>query len=97
MGGVLQAAGELEVRLLGDFTPSFGQSFDLLTFAGRDGWFDEINLPALSDGLSWQTSLAEQSFSVTVVPEPASVALCAIGALLMFVPRMCGRRAVRNP
>jgi hypothetical protein len=85
VGGVLQAAGELELHLLGDFTPSIGESFDLLTFNGRDGWFDSLGLPQLAAGLSWQTSLADHSFSVTVVPEPSSMLLCGIGVLLFHL------------
>jgi hypothetical protein len=87
VGGVLQAAGELELRLLGDFRPSFGEQFDLLGFDRLDGWFDTLELPVLSDGLSWQTSLAEQSFSVSVVPEPAAVLLAAAGVIVLFLRR----------
>ena len=54
--GAFSAAGDLDVSLLGGFSPSEGDSFDILNFASASGSFDNINLPALAGDLSWDTS-----------------------------------------
>jgi hypothetical protein len=51
----LALAGTLEVSLTAGFTPSAGQSFDLIDWGSLGGTFTSINLPALA-GLSWNTS-----------------------------------------
>lgn len=54
--GQLSLAGSLAVSLLPGFTPSDGQSFDILDWGSRTGTFESLSLPALSGGLSWDTS-----------------------------------------
>ena len=53
--GALALAGTLQVSLYNGFTPSAGQSFDLLNWGSTSGTFSSINLPTLA-GLTWNTS-----------------------------------------
>jgi hypothetical protein len=46
----------LKVSLVNSFTPSAGQTFDVLDWGTLSGTFSAIQLPALSAGLSWNTS-----------------------------------------
>jgi hypothetical protein len=54
--GALSLAGVLEVQLLGGFSPSEGQSFNLFDWNSVSGNFSSLLLPTLSGGLSWNTS-----------------------------------------
>jgi hypothetical protein len=95
IGGVLDAAGTLDIRLLDDYHPGLGAGFELLSFNELDGWFDSVNLPALGDGLLWQTVLTDGDFQLTVVPEPASLGLCVLGLAIgavWFSKRSARRR-----
>ena len=53
--GALMMDGTLAVTLPGAFTPSAGDSFDILDWTTANGAFDAISLPALA-GLAWDTS-----------------------------------------
>jgi len=79
ISGDLAADGTLAVKLLGGFTPQAGQEFDILNFAGLDGKFDSISLPALGAGLAWDASGLYSSGTIGVVPEPATLALVGLG------------------
>ncbi len=48
--------GTLNVTLINGFTPVAGHSFHLLDAASISGSFSTLNLPALADGLAWNTS-----------------------------------------
>lgn len=52
---LLTAGGTLSVSLLDSFVPEDGDTFDLLDFGSVGGSF-VFDLPALSDGLQWDTS-----------------------------------------
>lgn len=53
--GELALDGVLRVSLIDGFTPTAGQSFDLLNWASRSGQFASLQLPQL-DGLFWDAS-----------------------------------------
>lgn len=53
--GDLVLDGDLNLALIGGFTPSIGDSFNILDWGSLSGTFDAINLPALS-GMNWITS-----------------------------------------
>jgi hypothetical protein len=50
--GSLTLGGALDVTLSG-FTPTLGNSFDILDWGTLSGAFSSISLPALSSGLAW--------------------------------------------
>jgi hypothetical protein len=45
------------------------------------GTFSQVSLPALSNGLSWDTSNLYSNGTISVVPEPSTLALFAASAL----------------
>jgi fibronectin-binding autotransporter adhesin len=53
--GQLSLGGELQVLTLPGFTPSQGNSFDIMDWGTLSGKFSELDLPSLSAGLSWST------------------------------------------
>ena len=97
ISGLATLNGTLDVTYLDGFSPSAGDSFEI--FEGRTaGSFSTINLPALSDGLSWNTSNLATNGTISVTPEPPTLALLATGAigLLSYAwrrKRLAGRAA----
>jgi hypothetical protein len=72
--------GALDVNLLNGFSPSAGESFDI--FSGPTaGSFAQINLPALGNGLGWDTSNLYSVGEISVVPEPSTLVLLGVGAI----------------
>ena len=53
--GAFSLNGALNVSLINGFTPSAGQSFNILDWGSLAGTFSSLNLPTLS-GASWNTS-----------------------------------------
>jgi fibronectin-binding autotransporter adhesin len=80
--------GTLDVSLLDGFTPSFGESFVILTSGAelRMGTFDSTNLPA---GLA--VSYTSDSVVITAVPEPVTAGLLTIAAAGMLAIRRSRR------
>ena len=58
VGGALNlgAGSSLDVTLLNNFSPSLGDSFDVLDFASVNGTFGAVNLPGLTNGMTWDQS-----------------------------------------
>ncbi len=57
IGGALNAGGDLDVLIAnGGAAPQLGDVYDILDFASALGTFDNVNLPALTAGLFWDTS-----------------------------------------
>jgi hypothetical protein len=54
--GTLGLDGALQVALINGFAPSAGNSFDILDWGTLNGTFDTLQLPALTGGLTWNTS-----------------------------------------
>jgi T5SS/PEP-CTERM-associated repeat protein len=67
IGSGATLGGSLEVRLLDGFSPSAGQSFNILLKSHPSGAFDSIQLPALGGNLSWDTSQLYVSGVLSVV------------------------------
>lgn len=84
--------GDLQISLLGGFMPMAGNSFDLFDFNSLTGMFDNVFLPTLGSGLSWNTSSLYTTGVLSVnntaaVPEPSTFGLLAIGSLSCIVLR----------
>jgi hypothetical protein len=54
--GQFIADGTLTLNLLNGFSPTLGQTFDMLDFTTLTGTFDTLDLPLLDPGLTWNTS-----------------------------------------
>ena len=87
--------GALIVELINGFRPQFGQTFDILDFdPTRDlGEFTTVSLN--SNGLlppDWtvDTTRLYETGEVRVIPEPAGVALCFLGSLVLGLRRCRG-------
>ena len=87
--GTLAAGGTLDIDLINGFTPTAGNSFDLLDFTTASGTF-ALSLPTLGGGLSWNTSQLLTTGTISVaaaigaVPEPAGAALALLGAAALI-------------
>jgi T5SS/PEP-CTERM-associated repeat protein len=68
VAGSASLAGTLDVDLLGGFTPSAGDSFQIITAGiGRSGFFANENLPSLPAGLGWDVEYNPNSVVLSVV------------------------------
>ena len=74
------------------FSPSAGESFDLFN-GPTSGSFAQISLPALSNGLSWNTSNLYTNGTISVVPEPATLSLLGSAILGLGVVYLWRRKA----
>lgn len=73
----------LNIQLVNGFTPSAGDTFDILDFTSFVNTFGTIKLPTLDADLSWDTSSLYTTGEISVVPEPSSLAVLALGAMLL--------------
>ena len=68
VSGTLTIGGELTVNLTGGYTPSSGDSFDILDWTGSvSGTFSSIQLPALSSDLAWNATKLYRTGVLSVV------------------------------
>ena len=67
VAGSLTLGGTLEVVLLPPFQPLAGQLFTLFDSAAITGSFDTVNLPALGNGLTWDTGRLASEGVIEVV------------------------------
>jgi fibronectin-binding autotransporter adhesin len=90
--GTLTLGGELNIAFIDGFSPELGQSLLLDIFTdqvqiGEGTSFAGFSVSGLADGLSLDADLDAvaqgQAVGITVVPEPASLALLALGSLLL--------------
>ncbi len=82
ISGLATLNGTLNVTLVNGFVPSASETFDFFN-GPTTGSFTQINLPALSNGLSWNTSNLYTTGEISVVPEPSTLALFGIGAICL--------------
>jgi len=77
--------GTFWLSMIGAPAPQLGDSYDFMDWLSVSGRFDELVLPALSAGLSWDTSrlYVDGVLSVTAVPEPGSWALWLGGGVAL--------------
>jgi hypothetical protein len=94
-------AGTLRVDLADGYVPALGDSFDILDLMdGEAGTFSTLSLPALSPGLSWDSSDLYAAGVISVVPEPVSaftIALIGAGFLARRRPMPSKSDQVMSP
>lgn len=83
----IQDGSTLSVVLLDAFMPELDDEFDILDFAALTGQFTTINLPALGGDLTWNTSDLHTDGTISVAPEPTTLALLALGGLALLSRR----------
>lgn len=97
VGGTLAFGGTLTVSLINAFAPPTASTFNLFDATTFTGTFATLNLPGLTQGLSWDTSALYSSgvlsIQGTAIPEPSTYA-AIIGALALA--GAVWRRRVRN-
>ena len=87
-GAMTVASGAtLSVSLIDDFAPVMGDEFDIMDFSTIAGEFTTYSLPALGDGLVWDTSGLYTDGTIGVTPEPATFAMVVGGLAIAFLRR----------
>ncbi len=83
IGGTLGLNGLLDVDLINGFNPVLGDFFNILD-GTTSGAFSSFSFPALSPGLTWDTSDLYTVGNLKIVPEPTTslLLLAGVGALL---------------
>ncbi len=66
-GVTIDPSNTLEVSLLGAFTPSLGDTFNILSATSVTGTFDFENLPTLDDVLGWDVNYTATDVTLEVV------------------------------
>jgi autotransporter-associated beta strand protein len=66
--GELSLDGDLAISLINGFTPSAGQSFNVLDWGNLSGAFASLTLPALGGGLTWNASRLYTTGVLSVAP-----------------------------
>jgi len=84
---VLQGGSSRSVSLINSFAPEMGDEFDIMDFSSITGQFTTYNLPTLGGGLSWDTSGLYTNGTISVAPEPTTLALLALGSLALLSRR----------
>ena len=72
------------MNLLNGYTPSADEIFEILD-GPTTGRFNQINLPVLNNGLSWNTSNLGTNGTISVTPEPSTLTLLAAGGIGLMV------------
>lgn len=84
--GALTYGGILDLSNIGGPLEGYGwapTTFDLFDFASESGTFTAISLPSLNIGFTW-TPFDYGNGSISIVPEPSSLLLGALGSLVLI-------------
>ena len=67
--GAVALGGELALRLLNDYVPELGQTFEVMRFTSRTGEFDIVTGRSLGNGLGLDPSYTDTAVILTVVED----------------------------
>ncbi|MFD0894877.1 autotransporter-associated beta strand repeat-containing protein [Luteolibacter ambystomatis] len=81
--GNIAFGGTLNAANLGG-TLDQGQTYNLFDFTSASGAFDTVNLPTLTNGLSWDTSSLYTQGTISIVPEPTAAFALPMGLTLLL-------------
>ncbi|MBX9791601.1 MAG: PEP-CTERM sorting domain-containing protein [Pirellulales bacterium] len=84
VSGNAKLGGTLHLSLLPGATPSAGTTYDLVTASKLTGTFNVLDLPDLGGDRSWRVTYGADRFSVSVVPEPETILMAAIGLAIVL-------------
>ncbi|MCU0302802.1 MAG: DUF11 domain-containing protein [Thermoanaerobaculales bacterium] len=73
--GVFGAGGTLDVSLAGLYQPAGGERYQVLTFGGLSGWFDDLSLPPLGNLLGWAVDVGATELALDVVCQGTELGL----------------------
>lgn len=88
-GCSLSLDGDLSIELWNGFAPVLGSTFDIFRYDFGDctGQFDGINQPTLPEGYYFDITYGDTAVTLTLMPEPASLSLLGMGALVLLRKR----------
>lgn len=86
VAGTASLAGALDVVLINGFAPQAGQQFDVLTYGSHAGAFASFTGLDLGNGLALVPQVTPTTYSlvVTPVPEPGTLALSGVAAVVVW-------------
>ncbi len=87
----LQSGSTLKLIFLNGFSPDIYNIFDIMNFSSLTGAFSNLDLPVLNSGLHWDTDNLYSDGTLSVVPEPATWLLLALGATGLLFYRRRGK------
>jgi hypothetical protein len=82
--GTAYLDGLLEISLLNGFSPTLGDTFDILNFGSYGGQFAMVQGLDLGSGKYFELDYLANGLRLTSVPEPSSLYLAAIGSLWLI-------------
>ncbi|MGA2062197.1 MAG: DUF3466 family protein [Thermoguttaceae bacterium] len=84
--GVFSAAGTIAVKLLNGYAPADGDMFNLMSFGSfaNSGYVFDFSQAGLPAGMQWDTVIFATTGSISVVPEPGTLALLCTAGLGML-------------
>ena len=88
--------GTLSLRILDDFSPEMGESFDLLKYKSRSGGFSEIDVLGSAYEFEPTYNSDGMTLTTTAVPEPGTLALIGVGTAALLSRGTRRRHAVRG-
>ncbi|MCX5633422.1 MAG: PEP-CTERM sorting domain-containing protein [Phycisphaerae bacterium] len=82
--GIAYLDGLLEISLLNGFSPTLGDTFDILNFGSYSGQFAMVQGLDLGCGKYFELDYSANGLRLTSVPEPSSLYLAVIGSLWLI-------------
>jgi hypothetical protein len=95
INGVADLAGTLDIDLIDGFTPSVGESFDIMSYDWRIGGFSNVDGLNIGDGLYFYLSYQPHDIMLTVgSPEPGTLLLLTLALTGLFAYTWWKRRVI---